>query len=203
MPRAVAHQPRRRRSIYMSFSRAHVGAALAAGIIGCGPSPQTQNPPEVHAIHLPNVDDARIQGDLSHAAVAYAKQRIDLAGADDDWNVRLAEKGMDGNMHVRMAQTHAGVKVYGGDIVVHANGDKFQALHGNIVANLDGFDVSPNIPMVNAIASSKADYASRVKDSYLPLSYSRESTELVILPADSGRQATLAWHVTFFTELQA
>jgi vibriolysin len=187
----------------MSFSRAHVGAVLAAGIIGCGPSPQQSGPPEVRAIHLPNDTDVRIQGDISIAAVAYAKQRVDVAGADDDWNVRLAEKGMDGNMHVRMAQTHAGVKVFGGDIVVHANGDKFLALHGNVVANLDGFDVSPNIPVVNAIATSKADYASRVKDNYLPLSYARETSELVILPADSGRQAALAWHVSFFTELQA
>jgi Zn-dependent metalloprotease/subtilisin-like proprotein convertase family protein len=188
----------------MSFTRASVG--VAAILAACGPTPpqssQPSGPPEVQPIHLLNVDDVTVQGDVSSAAVDYAKHRIDTISGDDDFVVRKTLTGMDGNNHVRMAQVHAGVPVFGGDIVVHADGAKFLALTGNIIKNLDGFDVEPTLDAATALASAKRDYVTKVKDTSAHLAYSRETTELVILPGQSGRQAHLAWHVVFFTELQ-
>src|SRR5262249_19048858 len=144
----------------MSLSRATVGFAVVAGISACGSSPTTtaSGPPELRAIHLSNDNNITVGGNLTDSAVAYAKQRI-ASGVDDDFQVRGSRKGMDGNDHVRMEQYHAGVRVFGGDVVVHADGSKFLALHGNIVANLDGFDVEPTFTALSAMQLAKGDYA--------------------------------------------
>src|SRR5262245_22845583 len=184
--------------------RATLGFAVAASLSACGPSPTSTSggPPELRAIHLNNDNNVAAGSNLSVAAVDYAKARI--GGAfDDDYQVRRVLKGMDGNDHVRMEQFHSGVRVFGGDIVVHADGNKFLALHGNIVANLDGFDVEPTFTALSAMQLAKGDYAGKTKNHSIPLTFSRETSELVILPAATGRQATLAWRIEFFTEVQA
>ncbi|NJM91149.1 MAG: hypothetical protein HC863_02530, partial [Myxococcales bacterium] len=71
-----------------------------------------------------------------------------------------------------------------------------------MVQNLEGFDVEPSFAADAALTATKADYAKQAKTVIEPLRYARESKELVILPS-SGHEARLAWHVVFFTELQA
>jgi len=69
------------------------------------------------------------------------------------------------------------------------------------VTNLGGFDTAPGLAVADAMESAKADYASHAKDAGAALDFLREGSELVILPLE-GRDARLAWHVTFNTELQ-
>src|SRR5262249_22680741 len=132
-------------------------------------------------------------------ATRYVKDSDELTGYDDDWKVRATYNG-SGSGHVRLSQVHDGVKVWGGDVVVHTQLGKFHFVSGNRMANLAGFDISPSVGNDSALATAKADYNSQVKVPRTQLNYSREQTELVIYPQQG--EARLAWHVVFFTERQ-
>jgi vibriolysin len=196
----------------MALLRDHVRGTLFAALActtACGPTltePTPAGPPELQSIRIAGADAAMttaIKGDLKVAAVGYVKQKVDKLSAEDDFVVRSAGPDMDGMQHVRMGQFHAGVRVFGGSVVVHASGAQFHSMSGNVVTNLANFDVVPTVESTAALALAKGDYASKSKDPKAQLAFLRETSELVILPEKTGRQATLAWHVVFFTELQA
>ncbi|NJM91148.1 MAG: hypothetical protein HC863_02525 [Myxococcales bacterium] len=61
---------------------------------------------------------------IAEAALEFVAATEELTGPLDQWKVRASSKGADGLQHVRMQQFHQGVKVWGGDIVAHANGQQ-------------------------------------------------------------------------------
>ncbi len=192
----------------MALSRAHVRGTLVAVVTcaACGPTIPTENPggpPELQPVRVLNTDASKVRGEIQLAAIAYAKQKVEKLSTDDDWIVRSSRADVDGLHHVRMAQFHAGVRVFGGDVVVHSDLATFDTLSGNVVTNLGNFDVVPAIDGDRALAMARSDYTTKAKDPAAALEFARESSDLVILPATTGRQAHLAWHVQFFTELQA
>jgi len=148
-----------------------------------------------------NKTHAAPTGDVMAAATDYVKNAPELTGDGDDWKIRSSAKDMDGLDHVRMAQIHDGVVVFGADIVVHSDATKFGTVQGTIVKNLAGFDITPSLDAQNATSLAKMDYTSKAKDQSAHLKFAREASDLVILPR-KGRDARLAWHITFFTELQ-
>ena len=147
---------------------------------------------------------AALDGDLASATLEYVRSNDQLTSLDDDWRVRSIGDGIGGrSKHVRLDQLHAGVRVWGADIVVHIANARVQSTGGNLVRGLAGIDVLPTLEASQALAIGQADYVSReVKDAAAPLAYSRESTELVILPRP-GLPARLTWRAVFYTELQA
>ena len=144
-----------------------------------------------------------LTGDLGPATVGFVRASDELTSTDDDWRVRSIGNGPDGSRHVRLDQLHAGVKVWGADIVVHVGADgRFAWADGNLVRGLSGLNVTPTLAAADALAKARAEYAARVPVPTAPLTYKREKTELVILTRPKT-DAHLAWHVQFFTELQA
>lgn len=146
--------------------------------------------------------DAVVAGDLATAILAYVRSNPDLTSTDDDWRVRSIAAQPGEPRHVRLDQLHAGVRVWGADIVVHVAGDRVRSTGGNLVRGLAGLDVTATLAAGRALELAKADYASKVRVAAAPLAYKREKTELVILPRP-GLDTRLAWYVEFFTERQA
>ena len=136
------------------------------------------------------------------ASLHYAIERKPLLGLGDrdDLDIRNMEKGVDGLTHVRLQQTHDGVRVWGSDVVVHASDTTFKSVAGNLTVGLENIDVNPAVTLDEALFAAKADYATAAKSAVDQLTFSREFTELVVFPTEDG--AHLAWHSTFFTEMQ-
>jgi len=187
------------------LSRRTCLAALLSTVAACASgtsAPPPSGVPELKAITYWDKGVTAVVGDVADSARAYVLATADLTGPDGDWEVRASMTGQDGFRHVRMRQLHANVPVWGGDIVVHASKTRFLSVKGNLVDNLDGFDVVPVVDGTAALATAKGNYALDAKSAADPLAFARESSELVIYP-QSVRDARLAWHVVFYTEIQA
>jgi Zn-dependent metalloprotease/subtilisin-like proprotein convertase family protein len=142
--------------------------------------------------------------DIENEAIKYVRTYdSSLRLTDDDgFTVKSTRLGADKRTHVRLQQTYKGVPIWGADLVVHAAEGKFRGLNGTLAVHLPGLDTSPGIDADSAMQIGKQLYLGQSKDTQVAgLKYSREKTDLVIFPR-SGRDATLAWHVVFFTELQ-
>ncbi|MEZ4361765.1 MAG: M4 family metallopeptidase [Kofleriaceae bacterium] len=180
-------------------------------VAACSPTPQGEPPaapddapsaaPEVHSIRLVNKDRTPLRGGpVPQAVVAYVGAQPALSGPRAEWKLRSQSLGADGLYHVRLRQYHDGVRVWGADVVGHATDQQVTMVSGAMAAHLDALDVTPSLASDAALSLAKADYAKDVKIAGEPLRYERESQELVILPGGTPR---LAWHVVFYTELQA
>ncbi len=198
----------------MSRQGSLIGSLLGSSLLlaACGPTkvpgPEDapEAAPELLSVRLVNKTNIRLAAakPMAEATAAFIAAAPELTGPLDEWKVRASGKGTDGLNHVRMHQFHDGVRVWGGDIVAHANESQVNLVTGGMVQNLDTFDVQASIDSAQALSSAKADYAKGAKASFAaaaPLAYERESSELVILPSTS-HEARLVWHVVFFTELQ-
>ncbi|HSO35791.1 MAG TPA: M4 family metallopeptidase, partial [Labilithrix sp.] len=144
--------------------------------------------------------DAVALDQIGDAAVAFAHSRRKELGIStrDQLSVMNVRRGAGGLTHVRMDQRLDGVRVFGGDVVAHADGDAIVALSGRLATHLDRFDVVPALAPDEAMRVAKERFAGADADAF---AYERQSTELVILPSESGG-ANLAYRVEFFTELQ-
>ncbi len=166
-------------------------------------SAQSQ-PAVVEAVRIADAAQSSVSGELSSSALSYVRNfdlELGLSG-QDDFEVRHVQQGKGRQTHVRMRQLHDGLPVWGAGIVVHTDGsNRFLGLEGTLAKRLASFDVSPAVSADEALAIAKADYAGK-SIAGAELAYSRESTELVVYPG-AGPDARVAWHVVFFTELQA
>ena len=142
------------------------------------------------------------QGNMAASAAAYLSNNLMAAGTGDSFEMLSSGTSVKGTPRVRMAQLHQGVPVFGADVVVHSNGQQFTSVNGTVMRNLEGFDVVPEISKDEAMASAKALYLAKVTDKVAKLEYSREKTNLVILPGEDGAAPRLTWHVQFYTEHQ-
>jgi vibriolysin len=185
------------------------GPSLLVGlttIAGCGmsePDVQTSST-VVEPVNFVDRVGTPINGNLETAAVDFVKSTTSMTASDrDDWKVRSVSRGKDGRDHVRLDQVYAGIKVWGADVVVHADESAFRAVDGVVVKAIDEhLTIVPSLDATKAIAIAKGLYDAGVADLSAKLAYSRESAQLVIFPGPKGT-ARLAWHTKFFTELQA
>ena len=177
-------------------------ALLFVAAVGCtSDSDGPTGAPKLQQVAFYETKDVAVSGEVGAAASKYVKANDLLTSTGDEWKVRDTLAGND-MQHVRMHQTHNGVRVWGGDIVVHTNSSKFSYVTGNRVTDLVGFDTKASVSDSDALATAKQEYALASKDPKVALKYARESSELVILPRD-GAETRLAWHVSFYTDLQA
>ena len=132
--------------------------------------------------------------DLEVAAADYVRtynDQLDLGlSASDDYDVFNVSES-DGLRHARMQQLHAGVPVFGTDLVVHADDTTFLGFNGYVTKNLEGFDVTTSFAEDAAMNAAKDDLSGGVS-----LTYSNEESKLVILPGEK-EGANLAWYVKF------
>ena len=195
-------------SVRALVSRIALSSCIAAAaMVGCSGGGATAGIPSVGRAELreaATVTAANMRtADLENESLSFVRaQRAALGiGAHDDFAVIRVQAGLDGLNHIRLQQLHDGIKVWGGDIVVHGTDDALGAVNGNLLSSLRDLDLKPSLSDASALVIAKTDYARAAKGTDA-LVYARDSKELVILPLDNG-QARLAWHVTFFTELQA
>ena len=161
--------------------------------------------PVVEAVRITDKDLTPVSGDMSSAAQQYVRTFDGELGLTDldDFEIRTISQGRDNRTHVRLKQLHEGLRVWGSDVVVHADGDRFLGLNGTLAKNLGSLDATPAVTADEAMQIGKSAYTGKGKiASAAPLAYSRESSELIVFPGE-GRNARVAWHVQFFTELQA
>jgi Zn-dependent metalloprotease len=176
---------------------------LAGGACATESAPDPRSGPQ-KLIPVDSVEDESFHApsDLARSAAIYARHRTDHLAAGDEWQLRSAEIGADGRTHVRLDQMSSGIKVFGGDVVVHGDDTRFSALSGNVLGGAAAVEVAPLIEDKGAIILGKREYLEKVTDPSTPLAYDREAAELVILPGNADRDTRLAWHVTFHTEMQ-
>jgi Zn-dependent metalloprotease/subtilisin-like proprotein convertase family protein len=181
------------------------GAACSSGAPG-GSTPPVDTTPAFEPVRITEKNEAPVASDdIERAAIDYVRTYdADLRlGPNDDFSVKSAKLGNDKLTHVRLQQTYQGIPVWGADVVVHASSVQFRGLNGALAVNLPNIDLDPAIAANEALSIGKGLYANQGKSGPATgLDYSREATRLVILPR-RGRDAALAWHVEFFTELQA
>jgi vibriolysin len=70
-------------------------------------------------------------------------------GPQDGFALRLEEKDHLGQTHVRMTQTHRGIPVLGGELIVHVDGDGLLGVSGRFVSGLE-------VPALAALAPTEA-----------------------------------------------
>ena len=187
------------------IARVLCSIGFASSIVACASAndpPTSDGLPQVEPINFSDKADTPVRGELADAAQDYVRATPELTAPGDEWRVRASGIGRDGFQHVRMYQYHEGVRVWGGDVVVHASGSRFKTVNGNRVKNLDGFDLSVLVNEGTALDTAKGHYHGMAKTPDAPIAFDRESTELVIYP-QPGRDARLAWHTEFYTEVQA
>ena len=108
---------------------------------------------------------------------------------------------MDGLNHVRIQQTHGGVPVFGGDVVVHSDNMAFVGIGGNVLAGLGARSDAAAVGGVGGVGGEERLRRAR-RTNGDALAFDREAQQLVILPIEGGN-ARLTWHVMFHTEIQA
>ncbi len=142
--------------------------------------------------------------DPGEAALSFALGHRDLVGglsARDTFALRSVDQGSDGLYHVRMNQMHDGARVWGAELVVHMSDEAILFSNGNVARGLDAVETAPTLDAQEALAKAEAHYAAQA-NAGANLEYLREQTELTVLVTQAGN-ARLAWHTSFFTELQA
>jgi vibriolysin len=70
-------------------------------------------------------------------------------GPQDGFAFKLEEKDTLGQSHVRMAQTYRGIRVLGGELIVHVDGDGLIGVNGRFVSGLE-------LPAFAALAPNEA-----------------------------------------------
>ena len=189
----------RRRTILVSLSM--FAAACASG----GPTSDSgDDTPGFGPVRIVEKADAPVGSEVESEAIKYVRtydSSLRLT-ADDGFVMKSTRLGADKRTHVRLQQTYKDVPIWGADLVVHAAEGKFRGLNGALAVHLPNLDLNPGIDADRAMSIGKGLYQGQSKDNQVSgLNYSREKTNLVVYPR-SGRDAVLAWHVVFFTELQ-
>ncbi|HEU5058504.1 MAG TPA: M4 family metallopeptidase, partial [Kofleriaceae bacterium] len=111
------------------------------------------------------------------------------------YQVLSVATGPDGVRHARLQQLHAGVPVFGSEMLVHADGTTFLGSNGVVTRGLAGFDTTPALGAEDAVAIAAADRGAAIR-------FARQESRLVILPGPDRLGATLAWQVELFNEQQ-
>lgn len=81
-------------------------------------------------------------------------------GPQDGFAFRLEEKDALGQSHMRMSQTYRGVRVLGGELIVHLDGDGLLGISGRFVSGLDLGAFAALAPNEAAGAAIERIYAS-------------------------------------------
>jgi len=192
--------------------------AASASVIGCAsgdPTGTEQTPPPtvpegaipvVEAVRITDKDQTSVSGELAQSSLEYVRNYDPELGISDmdEFEIQQVREGKNQLTHVRMNQMHEGLKVWGAGIVVHSRDHRFLGLSGTLAKHLGQINANPKISADQALSIGRDAYSSRLKSAAASdeLAFSRESTELVVYPGE-GRNARVAWHVVFFTELQA
>lgn len=135
--------------------------------------------------------------DLQADARTYATRVAANAGvASPVWDDVTVSTGGDGLSHVRLRQKHQGLKVWGADVVVHANAAELTSLAGSLAVHVDALDPAKTMAEGVALAKAKRDQYGTQQ----PVT-TRESVEPIVF-VDADGVAHTALHVEFYNEFE-
>ncbi len=122
--------------------------------------------PIVEAVRITDKDVTPVSGDMSSAAQQYVRTfDAELGLSDlDDFEIRTISQGRDNRRHVRLKQLHEGLRVWGSDVVVHADGERFLGLNGTLAKNLGPLDATPAVTADEALADRQVDLRRQGQD---------------------------------------
>ena len=171
---------------------------VAAGsLVACG-SDSSSGQIVTEQVRHQEVANALAAADLQVAAGDYVRSYNDELGLglspNDEYSL-VSVRTSAGLRHARLQQTYAGVPVFGGEVVVHADETTFLGFNGMVTKHLDGFDTTTAIGADEAFRIARQDHSG---DS---IQYTEEASRLVILPR-KDRGADLAWHVELYNARQ-
>ncbi|MEU0557716.1 M4 family metallopeptidase [Dactylosporangium sp. NPDC006015] len=161
-----------------------VAAVSAVAVAGCTPTSQStpsagasgaaaSSDESQEASPEPSVDPS--QAEAADPAAAPARKALDTHGGDvratpEDRFAFYGSRvdGAGGGSHVRFTRTYRGLRVYGGDIVVHTGpGGTYKGASNSLVKPLQ-VDVTPKISATDALAAAKAHFTGKVAGAGAP-----------------------------------
>ena len=133
-------------------------------------------------------------GDIVADAKAYAASQASTIGAvNATFSGSAVATGIDGVQHVRLSQTHNGVKVFGADVVVHADDSEVINVAGAVALQIS-VDMSPSVDQGSILALAKTErFGTRA------VKTTSDASEKVIYIDAAGVQH-LAFHSSFNNE---
>ncbi len=139
----------------------------------------------------------RRTADLAADARAYATRVAANAGIRSPlFDKPVVGVGTDGRSHVRLAQMHDGLKVWGADVVVHADDVEVLGLAGSLATRIDALDMGASLEEARALANAKkAQFGTR------PITTFQDSVERVVY-VDVAGVSHVAFHASFYNELE-
>ncbi|GIG61955.1 zinc metalloprotease [Longispora fulva] len=157
----------------MRSSIAALGAAvLAAGLLASLPATASATPRNPEQIAL------------SAATAALTSHRADIAGSSGDaYQVFRTIVDPSGSSHVRYTRTYQGLKVYGGDVVIHNAANGSFAGAGNGLAAPLALSTHARVPAATAASTARGAFSGQV---------TKVGAPALIVDASSGT-GKLAW----------
>ena len=166
--------------------------------------PADEPPHEIKGA-LPASANARRSTDLLGAAQHYlgeVSSLMQVKAPTEEFGVERQWKDAQGKQHLRMQQQYRGVKVYGSEIIVHADAtNTVQGLNGRYIASPQALNPVPSVSETGAVSNS-LDYFRRqgtlrslTTEQQRILKYTAPTAELIILPTWETTTPTLAWRV--------
>lgn len=149
------------------------------------------------------IGDVADKQDLAMQARSYLQtlnKQLVQENPAEEWEMRIANEDKLGNHHIRMQQVYKGIKVFGGEIVLHSKSGKFNSINGR-------YFISPDVEVEPALNKQAANEAAleHVKHecSYKTLTEAQKQLlnveqiqgELVIYHP-SEKEPFLAYHLT-------
>ncbi len=176
-----------------------VGLALTACAEGGSDSALTASSNGLRAAET-QVAMAPTSGSIETSARFYALDRLAQDGLARATTLHVVSTaaGAGGLAHVRLQQSYNGVRVFGGDLVVHTAANQVLGMAGNVSPDLQHVTTEPSVSSDAAMATAKRDFAKGADAEFAP---GRDSSELLMLVRDDD-QPRLVWLSQFFTEMQ-
>ncbi|WPP49962.1 hypothetical protein PZB72_25190 [Catalinimonas niigatensis] len=154
-------------------------------------------------------EEARANGrsttGLLGAAEVYLQEvssLMQIQTPEEEFKLKEQFKDKSGVQHLRMQQQYKGVKVYGSEIIVHADqSNVVQGLNGRYIGSPYALNTTPSIQKEAAIQTSldffrKSGSLHELKPEQKQLlRYDEPAAELVILPSWLAEKPSLVWRV--------
>lgn len=167
----------RRFGILSGFSMAFVVGACAIGTVGCNSDDESS---------MPDVSDVSSGPEARAIAHVQFDQARALSDANQDFSVHSIVTDVDGTEHVHLNRTYKGLRVIGGDFIVHGHVDgSFRGVTKTLARPIN-VDLNKNIGEEAAVVVAQAEQRALPSDI-------ASKTELVVHA--NGEKPVLAYEV--------
>ncbi len=133
------------------------------------------------------------------------KSMIQIENPDDEFIIKKQTTDQKGITHIRMDQYFEGIKVYGGEIVLHEKDESIFLFNGRYYPTPNLTDLAPAISLAEAeliIKSDQTNWQNLDNDQHSFIAHEQLKSELVIFHNEKKLdQEKLVWHITALPNL--